>query len=246
MAFYDPFFNTLFGFLMNWDPLYSIMFLSFLISLIIVLIYKAMTNQTEMKDLKEQLAKYQKQMREHKKEPEKMLEIQKKAMDLNMKYMGKSMKPTLITFLPIILIFGWMNGHFAYEPLMPGQEFNLLATFEKEYTGNATIIVPEGLEVIGEKEQTIQENTAKFKLKGEKGEYYATIATPGEKFDKKIIITDERTYAPVIENYKGEHIKTIQLDNQTLRVIWGISWFWAYLIFAIVFSIAIRKAMKVH
>ena len=132
----DAFFDKIFGFMLSWPPFWSILVLSLLISLIIVLIYKWMTDQNEMKRLKDELSSRQKQMKELKNDPEKLMKAQKEAMSVNMKYMGKSMKPTLITFIPIILIFGWMNTHFAYEPLLPNEEFTLTANFQKEITGN--------------------------------------------------------------------------------------------------------------
>ncbi len=247
MAFLDPFFDTAFGFMLQWQPVWAIALLSFLISLIIVLIYKWMTDQKEMKQLKEQLKEYQKKIKEAKNDPAKALSIQKEMMAVNMKYMGKSMKPTLITFLPIILIFGWMSAHFAYSPIMPGEEFTLTANMEKEAEGNVSIIVPEGLEVIENKTTTeIANNAAVFKLKGEEGEYFATLETAGEKQDKKIIVTKERKYAPVIESYKSDIFKTIELGNKPLKIIWKLSWIWVYIIFAIVFSMALRKVLKVY
>jgi uncharacterized membrane protein (DUF106 family) len=242
----DGFFDTIFGFMLGWPPILAILVLSLLISLIIVIIYKYMTNQAEMKRLKDQLNEYQKKMKELKGEPEKLMATQKEAMSVNMQYMGKSMKPTLITFIPILLIFGWMNGHFAFEPLMPEQEFMLTANFEKEITGNASVTVPEGLEIIGDGTKEIQEGKTEFKLKGKEGEYYATLASNGQEVDKKIIITTERKYAPVVETYKSDVFKTAQLDNKTLKVFWKINWFWAYIIFAILSSIALRKALKVY
>ncbi len=246
MTFIDPFFDTVFGFMLNWPPLLAILVLSFIISLIIVLVYKWMTDQNEMKRLKDELSAHQKKMKELKSDPEKMMKAQKEAMSVNMQYMSKSMKPTLITFLPIILIFGWMNAHFAYAPLMPNEEFTLAASFEKEISGNATITVPEGLEIIGDATKEIEEHSATFKLKGLEGEYYATLASNGQEVDKKIIITTEPKYAQVLETYKSDVFKTAQLGNQTLKVFWKINWFWAYIIFAIVFSMVLRKAMKIY
>src|SRR3990172_2765284 len=208
MTFLDPFFDTAFGFMLNWPPLLAILILSFIISLIIVLAYKWLTDQNEMKRLKDELSTHQKKMKELKSEPEKLMKAQKEAMSVNMQYMTKSMKPTLITFIPIILIFGWMNVHFAYEPLMPNEEFSLAVNFEKEITGNVTINVPEGLEIIGDSTQLIEDKTAVFKLKGTEGEYYATLASNGQEVDKKIIITTKRKYAQVLETYKSDVFKT--------------------------------------
>ncbi len=246
MTFLDPAFDKVFGFMLNWPPLLAILLLSFIISLIIVIVYKFMTNQAEMKRLKDELSAHQKKMKELKNEPEKMMKAQKEAMSVNMQYMTKSMKPTLITFIPIILIFGWMNAHFAFEPLMPNEEFTLAVNFEKEIAGNVTVAVPEGLEVVGDTTKEISDKTATFKLKGKEGEYYATLSSNGQEVDKKIIITTERKYAPVIETYKNDVFKTAKLGNETLKVFWKISWFWSYIIFAILFSTVLRKAMKIY
>lgn len=245
MAFFTSFFDSTFGFLLNWNPIYAITVISFVISLLIVIIYKFMTNQKEMKELKDKQKDYQKQMKETK-DTEKLMKIQKEAMALNMKYMGKSMKPTLITFIPILLIFGWMNAHFAYEPLMPGQEFEMLATMEKGITGNVTINVPEGLEVIGEKTKEITEREAKFKLKGKEGEYYTTLLSNNEEVDKQILITTEPKYATVIENYKSDVFKNVKLENKPLKVFWKLGWIWLYILTAIIFSMVLRKVMKVY
>ncbi len=246
MSFLDPFLNNIFGFMLNWQPVYAIILLSFVISLVIVVIYKLMTNQKEMKQLKDDLSAHQKKMKELKHDPEKMMQVQKEAMSTNMKYMTKSMKPTFITFIPIILIFGWMQAHFAYEPLMPAQQFDLIVALEKAVEGNVSIHVPEGLQVIGETNKAIAEHSATFQLKGEEGEYFATLASNGQEVDKKIVITTERNYAQVLETYKSEVFKSIQLGNQTLKVFWKLSWLWVYIISAILFSIVLRKLMKVY
>ncbi|MBW2970227.1 DUF106 domain-containing protein [Candidatus Woesearchaeota archaeon] len=245
MAFFTSFFDTTFGFLLNWNPIYAITVISFIISLLIVIIYKYMTNQKEMKELKEKQKEYQKKMKETK-DTEKLMKIQKEAMALNMKYMGKSMKPTLITFIPILLIFGWMNAHFAYMPLMPGQEFNITAQMEKGITGSITINVPEGLEIIGENTKEITEREATFTLKGKEGEYYTTLASNNEEVDKQILITTEPKYAPVTESYKSDVFKTVKLENKPLKVWWKLGWIWVYIITAIVFSMLLRKLMKVY
>lgn len=242
---FDVFLDKALGFMLNWPPLYSILLISAVISILMVLIYKYFTNQEEMRQIKEQQKEYQKQMKEIK-DTDKLMKIQKEAMSLNMKYMGKSMKPTLITFIPILLIFGWMNAHFAYEPLTPEQEFNMTVTMAKEIEGNVTINVPEGLKIIGENTKEITARQAEFTLKGQEGEYFATLSSNGQEIDKKIIITTERKYATTPESYKSDVFKTVSLGNNPLKVIWILSWIWIYIISAIIFSTVLRKVMKVY
>lgn len=242
----QEFFDKTLGFMLNWDPLWAILLLSLAISLLIVLIYKYFTNQEEMKQMKDDLKKYQQKMKETK-EMEQLGKLQKEMMSLNMKYMGKSMKPTLITFIPILLIFGWMNAHFAYEPLLPGTEFNMTVTMAKGIEGNVTINVPEGLQVVGTNTKEITtDREALFWLKGKQGEYFATLASNGQEIDKKIIVTTERRYATTPESYKSDVFKTVTLGNEKLRVFWKLSWIWVYIISAILFSTGLRKVMKVY
>src|SRR3989338_8165547 len=144
MAYYD-FLNIIFAPLLKLPVLWTVILMSFLVSVIIIVITKYTTDQALMKKLKDDIKDYQKQIKGLKSEPAKAMEVQKKAMELNMKYMMKSFKPTLITFIPIILIFGWMSSAFAYESIKPQQEFSVSAFFDKNANGNAELIITEGI-----------------------------------------------------------------------------------------------------
>jgi uncharacterized membrane protein (DUF106 family) len=243
---FDAFFDAAFGFLLNWPPLVAIAVVSFAISLLITLIYKWTTNQQEMKRLKDELKEHQAKMKEHKNNPEKMMAVQKQAMAVNMQYMAKSMKSTFITFIPILLIFGWMSANFAYEPLTPNKEFGITATFQKEIAGNVSVKVPEGLEVIGDSTKQIENGMATFTLKGKEGDYFVTLASNGQEVDKRVLITTGKKYAAVSESVKNDVFKTVALGNNPLKVFWKLSWIWAYIIFAIIFSTVLRKVMKIY
>lgn len=235
--------DFVFGFLLGWPPLISILLVSTVVSLIIVVSYKLLTDQKEMKRLKDELAASQKRMKEIK-EPEKLMAVQKEAMALNMQYMSKSMKPTLITFLPIILIFGWMNAHFAFEPLSPGQEF--LLTAHVKDAQNVSIVVPEGLTVTSAATAEVHDSIAKFNLKGEEGKHLVTLQGGGEEVDKEVIITTERTYASVSQAYKGKVFESVTLGNEKLIVFWKIGWLGTYIIAAILLSTVLRRLLKVY
>src|SRR5690606_35165422 len=111
---------------------------------------------------------------------------------------------------------------------------------EKGITGNISIATPEGLSVVGDNTKTLEDQMTTFELKGNAGEYLASLTYNNETQDKLIQITTERSYAPVTETYKSEAFKRVTLGNQPLKVIWGLGWLWAYIISAIAFSIALR------
>ncbi|MDO8656456.1 MAG: EMC3/TMCO1 family protein, partial [Nanoarchaeota archaeon] len=121
MAFLDSIFDPTLGKLLELGPFWALLILSLIISLLIILVYKYFTNQVEMKRLKEQQKEFQQKMKSLKSNPEELMKIQKEAMGVNMQYMKHSLKATLITMLPVILIFGWMNGHLANEPIFPNE-----------------------------------------------------------------------------------------------------------------------------
>jgi uncharacterized membrane protein (DUF106 family) len=106
-SFLDPVMDVVFGWLLNLSYFWAIFILSFVLAIMISLIYKYTTNQSLMKDLKMEIKELQKETKTLKHDPKQMMSVQKKAMETNMKYMMHSMKPMIFTFIPIIIIFIW-------------------------------------------------------------------------------------------------------------------------------------------
>ncbi len=92
------------------QPALFMIAISFLIALAISLVYKYMSNQSEMKRLKGELKELQKSIKENKGKPEKLTEIQKQLAEKNITYMKHSFKPMLFTFVPAILILVWLKN----------------------------------------------------------------------------------------------------------------------------------------
>jgi len=252
-SFIDPALNFVFGPLLNLPSLWVVIIMSFLISLIIVVIYKYATNQSLMKQLKDEIKALQKQMKELKSEPEKAMAVQKQAMQTNMKYMMQSMKATLITFIPIIILFGWLQAHLAYAPLLPGEEFNVYVTLEEGAKGNITINVPDGITALGEKTKKVDNGQVVFKMKGDAKEYSAPpleFVFGDKTYSKNVIITNEKTYEPPLSQFKDSPVKSVLLGNKSETMLnlfgWKIGWLGTYIIFALIFSMLLRKVMKVY
>jgi uncharacterized membrane protein (DUF106 family) len=238
-------------------PFWAIILLSFFISLSMTLIYKWMTNQQQMKSMKDDIKKYQKDMKEHKNDTKKMMEIQKKAMDVNMKYMAQSMKPTLVSFIPIILIFGWMNANLAYEPLMPGNDFNVMASFSDGIFGNASIKIPEGFKVDSEVKEIIDGkinwSLTAAEMKNPKGDNYVLeFEKDGEIVTKNILVTYKQKYEETMKIYDGK-FKSIVIHNKPIKPMgkisifgWMPGWLGVYIITSLIFSMSLRKILKLH
>ncbi len=191
----SPVFNPLLELPMLW----VVVIMAFLITFLITVIYKFTTNQNLMKELKDEMKELQKEMKELKSEPKKMMEVQKKSMQTNMKYMSHSMRSMLFTFIPIILIFGWMNAHLAYEPILPGQEFTTSVLFYNDVKGNVELVIPGGISSDGALSKTISDGEIKWVLKGEEGEYLLEYNVDGKSYTKELLITKEQSYAKTIK-----------------------------------------------
>jgi uncharacterized membrane protein (DUF106 family) len=194
-------------------------------------------------------------MKENKSDTKKMLEYQKSAMDLNMKYMMHSLKPTIVTFIPVIIIFGWLSNSIAYEPIIPGQEFTATLQFTEGIQGTAKANVPEGVKIVGNKTQQIQDGKAQFGFKAEEGNYLLAFTlkddTGNDKsYEKEASITRSQKYAPVTKTFRNEQLKSITLSNQKLIVLnlfgWKLGWLGTYIITSIIFSMGLRKLMNLH
>ena len=241
--------NPIFSPLLALPTLWAVIIMSFLISLIITLIYKYTTDQNLMKSLKEEMKELQKEMKELKSNPEGAMQVQKKLMKTNGKYMMQSMKSTLYSFIPIILIFGWMNAHLAYDPILPGQEFATKVTFDKNIMGSIELSVPEGIKVNGDAKKEIRDSEVEWLLSGNRGDYLLEYIIDGKKYNKEVIVT-ENLYKDPIKKINDGTIKTIEIENKKNILLnlgfMKLGWLGTYIISAIIFSIIIRKAIKVY
>ena len=109
----ENFFNSIFGWAIKISPLFAIVVVSAVLTLITTLIYKYTTDQKAMKALREELKKLQDEMKTTKDNPGRMMELQKIMWQKNLDSMKHNLKPMLITFLPVIIVFRWMAQTFA-------------------------------------------------------------------------------------------------------------------------------------
>ncbi len=250
-------------FLLTINPLMLIIVVSVLISVVMVFVYKFMTDQNLMKRLKEEIKELQSEMKTLRDNPSKMADVNKRAMETNLKYMMHSMKPTLVTFIPIILIFGWLNAHIAYDPLLVGQEFSVELNFYEGTAGQIIVGVPEGISLINGETYIIADNTVRVVfLPDAIGDYtiqYSLINDAGEMlkmWENNISVKEHgvRGYEKPIITVNDEILKSIavNLDKYTpfgenFDIFgWHPGWIALYILISVVCSIGLRKALKIY
>lgn len=105
--------NPTAGALLNWNLTWGMMIIVFLISLITTVVQKYATDQEAIRELKKEQKKIQDEIKEFKHDPQKMMDLQQKAMPLSFQIMELSMKSSLFTIIPFILLFRWFMEIFT-------------------------------------------------------------------------------------------------------------------------------------
>lgn len=266
----DPALDFIFSPILPLPPFFSIMIMALLISLLIALITKYTTNQDLMKQLKEEQKELQKEAKELRNHPEEAMKVNKKVFETNMKYMKQSMKSMIYTFIPIIIIFGWMMSNLSYLPIKSGEEFNIELQFKGGTSGEVILEPTEGTEIISEPTQKIVDGKAQFGLKAkEEGEYLIVFNLDNTMYSKKVIITGWKEYIQPVKRAKGPidfiysqneeflsggDVVQIKTSNKALKPLgenisllgWKPGWLGTYIILSIIFSIFVRKFIKVY
>ena len=252
--FLDIIFNPWLGPLLNLPAFWAILIISVFITLLITVVYKYTTNQTEMKRIKDDLKKYQKEMRETK-DLKKLKVIQKKSLELNMKYMMASFKSTLYTFIPIIIIFAWLAMHIAYYPITPQQEFTVTALFGDGAKGNISMTTTPDLKFITAPMQEIIDGKATWKLQaGDSGTYKLNVNYNSEEYNMQVLVTTERAYETPEKPIRDSKLKMLRIDNAKVHPFgekfniygWYPGWLATYIAFSLLLSIGFRKVLKVY
>lgn len=257
MSFLDSILNPVLLPLIDLNPFWGLLIISFLISLFITFVYKKVTDQNEMKQLKETQKDFKERMKNARSNPDEMKKIQKEAMEVNMKLMKHSLKPTLYTIIPLLIIFGWMSAHLALEPIYPGEQYGITVSFA-DGVSEAVLIVDEGTELISEAKQEVTSSIAVWRLKSTEGEHFITIKSGDETQTKKVLITANLRYEEPISMYgdpktNPTQIKSIHINQNTLKPLgdteifgWRPGWLGIYIISSLIFSIVLRKLLKVY
>jgi hypothetical protein len=197
-----------------------------------------------------------------------MAKINERFMETNMKYMSHSMRPTLFTFIPLILVFSWMNSSLGYASIMPGEKFTLTAQFEKGTQGEITLAYPQGITSDGKATQDIVNDAAIWSMTAKEGNYLLNVSFKNKTYAKDLIVTANKTYAPVDKDLKkhflffsspGENgLNKLSLSNKKILIFadvpiikdipWISTWTWfgGYILFSLIFSMSFRKVFKIY
>lgn len=244
----DPIFSPLLAFGAFW----TVIILSFLLSLIITVAYLFLTDQKQMKALKEDMKASQKRMKKLKDNPQKMMKEQREIMQKNMQYMKQSMIPMLVTFIPIIFIFTWMAGNLASHPLSPDDEFIITLDLKRDVYGSITInSTDDGLTYLGDDVVDIRSRSIELPFKAEQeGLWNVRFMVNDEEYAVQVLVDPVEYGSADFRRFDGDAVRRITVGYEKLIVMnlfgWQMGWLITYIIFSIIFSLTLRKVLRVY
>lgn len=239
--------------LLTLPPFWAVFIVALGISIFITIIYKYTTNQKALKTIREETNSIRKEMKDAKGDMPKLTELNHKLLKLSSQQMKYTLRSYIFTFLPIILIFGWLQGHLAYYSIMPGEQFTTTVLF-KEEADNITLSAT-GLELLSPATQESTDKQVVWKLKGDAGEYMLEYSFGKEIFQRDVIITEDWKYANAAPNKgipKESTVKSITVNLKPLRPLginifgWHPGWFATYFMLTMLFTFPLRKVLKVY
>lgn len=95
------------------NPKIAIIVISFLATLFITIISYFLTDKELMRRIKQKQKVLREEMKKYRDNPEKMLEINKQMMEDFPHQMKQSLKITVVTLVPMLLLFGWLRRVFV-------------------------------------------------------------------------------------------------------------------------------------
>ncbi|NOZ76559.1 MAG: DUF106 domain-containing protein [Euryarchaeota archaeon] len=136
----DPVFGVFFHLTGNdqFNAMFGVFVMALLLSTLINVVTSRVIDQKEMKRLKEELAGYQKRMKEAQKKGDmkRFNELQKQMMEKQSTMMTKSFKPMMYTFLPIVVILGWLRNYDFLQSYIAAQGYLVMLPFSLPKFGN--------------------------------------------------------------------------------------------------------------
>lgn len=105
----------------QWNPLVSVIIFSFIITFLLTIMYKKLTDQKKVQEINQKQKELRDKMKEYKNQPEKMMEIQKEMIQYSAESIKLSFKPMIISSIPMIIVLGLLNK--LYTGLQVGKIF---------------------------------------------------------------------------------------------------------------------------
>ena len=192
--------NSFFGFLFypfkTLDPVWGMLFVSFATGIVMLLIFKATSDQAGIKTAKNKVRGHFLAIRLYRDDLGLMFGTVKSLLASNFLYLKKAFRPMLFLIIPVGIILIHIAGRYEKRPLQVG-ETTVLSLKLNDNTGweqlkKVEIDVPEGLKLETPPVRIAQLREISWRIRVvEQGEYWVTFKLADDVVKKKIMATEK-------------------------------------------------------
>ncbi|MFT4250531.1 MAG: EMC3/TMCO1 family protein [Candidatus Woesearchaeota archaeon] len=236
--------DALLGWSLQMDLWLGLFLLALIITVLMNAVYYFVTDQKEMRRLKGRIKDLQADMKKHRDNQKKVMQLQKNLLKLNGEYTKKSLKPTLYTLIPILIVFGWMAANLAFAPVLPGEE----VVFVVEMREPAILTLVGDVQVDERTKETIERERS-WRISASSSVNFSVQTQEGESITRELVISSIPS-ANVESHDAPFRRSTIEYGKAT--PFGGFSmfgyrpgWLFTYILYSIVLSILIRKVFRI-
>ncbi len=128
------------------NPIYGLLVVSVLTGILMVLIFRTTSNQAGIKQVKERIKAHLLAIRLFQDQLDVVLRTHARILGATLSYMGFSLRPLAVMFLPIVLIMVQLEMRLGQHAAQPEESFLVAATFaEADGLEQASLRLPPGL-----------------------------------------------------------------------------------------------------
>jgi len=144
-------------------------------------------------------------------------------------------------------LISWMTANLAFAPIGVSEQFTVTVSFD-DYIGNAELFVPAGMTIVDSAVKEISKKVD-WRLSGDAGEYLLEWQVDSRSYTKDVII-GSKEYSEQIRKVDDGIVKQIRLNYKPQKILnllgWRLGWLGSYIIFALIFSLVLRKLLRVY
>jgi uncharacterized membrane protein (DUF106 family) len=243
-------------------PLVGLSVVSLLAAVLVLLVFKATSNQEALLAVKRQIHACLFEIRLYNDDFPAIFRAQAEALGWNLRYLLLSLVPLAVMMVPLVLVMAQLHGWYGFRGLAPGETALVKAELRHNDASKpgASLEVPAGLRVETPAVWVAEQGELAWRIRAERPGTYEVRVTVGDRVDtKRIVVSDATTRRSPIRVDSGwlaqllSPWETPLPDTSPVRSIavtyperdidvfgWGIHWLIVFFVLVIVFAYMLR------
>ncbi len=266
----NRFFDFLFSPFQSLDPWFGMLALSALTAGLMLFVYRHFSNQAAIKTTKNRIKAHLLELRLFKDNPRATWSAQAQILLCNFRYLGYSLRPLAVMFIPLLLVLVQLHFRFGYESLQVGKPVILkvkLADSARTMKIEASLKAPSFMAVETPPLRLEQEGEINWRLRAlSPGQGLIHVLLDGNDFEKTVIVAaksirristlrvrksflPELLYPSEKPLPRSSSVESIEIGYPARKMTFfglRLHWLIVFFVFSLFFALALKRPFKVE